>query len=131
MKRCRAGHISRFYKKTDSALRGCIGKELTALCDALGESVEFIPALPEENRITENGIQYVNQVPVAQSIFGKDPFEPVRHSRIADIIHEESEIEVVSIKRREQAEDSDTHCIRVYDASTEQDILDKIGRAHV
>ena len=125
VKRCRAGHISRFYKKTDSALRGCIGKELTALCDALGESVEFIPALPEENRITENGIQYVNQVPVAQSIFGKDPFEPVRHSRIADIIHEESEIEVVSIKRREQAEDSDTHCIRVYDASTEQDILDR------
>ena len=51
VKRCRAGHISRFYKKTDSALRGCIGKELTALCDALGESVEFIPAL-ESNMST-------------------------------------------------------------------------------
>ena len=41
------------YKKTDSGLRGNIGKELEAALAAGGEEyLTFIPALPAMNRIT-------------------------------------------------------------------------------
>ena len=75
------------YKKTDSALRGNIGAELTAVRDAAGaELLPFVPALPAMNRVTRNGIQYIEGVPVADSVFGRDPFEPVRESDVPRLI---------------------------------------------
>ena len=79
-----AAHI---YKKTDSALRGNIGAELTAVLDAAGCPVlPFVPALPAMNRTTRNGVQYIDGVPVAESVFGRDPFEPVRESDVPRLI---------------------------------------------
>ena len=67
--------IPHLYKKTDSALRGNIGAELSALLDASGAAhLPFLPAFPQIGRTTENGIHYINGVPVDQSVFGKDPF---------------------------------------------------------
>lgn len=37
----------------------------------------------------------INGVPVAQSVFGQDPFEPVRHSRVAEILGEQTAVPVV------------------------------------
>ena len=51
-----AAHIGCVYKKTDSALRGNIGAELSAVLDGSGEKcLSFIPALPGMNRITVEG----------------------------------------------------------------------------
>lgn len=84
-----------FYKKTDSALRGNIGSELTALSDAAGKKpVFFLPAHPDAQRYTIGGIQYIGDTPVSESIFSRDPFEPVGHSDIAFLIGEESPIPV-------------------------------------
>ncbi len=89
-----ATHI---YKKTDSALRGNVGAELQALLDAsVEDNLIFAPAYPQTGRTTRGGIQYINRVPVAESEFGMDPFEPVRHSSVADIIHDTSSVPVVS-----------------------------------
>lgn len=95
---CRASEqgFTHLYKKTDSALRGNIGAELGALATATGRCLHFIPALPTSNRITRDGVQYIDGVPVAESIFGKDPFNPVTESRIEDIIRQESDIPVYS-----------------------------------
>lgn len=81
------------YKKTDSALRGNIGAELAAVLDASGEqTLYFVPAFPKMNRITRGGVQWIDgRVPVAESVFGADPFNPVRHSNIARIIRETSD----------------------------------------
>ena len=67
------------YKKTDSALRGNIGAELSALLRASGASqLPFLPAFPQIGRTTEGGIHYISGVPVNKSPFGIDPFEPAR-----------------------------------------------------
>lgn len=87
--------VKYIYKKTDSALRGNIGAELSAVTNAFhNQTVYFVPAFPVQGRTTRNGIHYVNGVPVSDSVFGKDPFEPVIFSNVADIIHSQSDIPV-------------------------------------
>ena len=79
--------VAHIYKKTDSALRGNIGAELTAVLDAAGcPLLPFIPALPAMRRTTRNGIQYIDGIPAAESVFGRDPFEPVRESDVSRLI---------------------------------------------
>lgn len=79
------------YKKTDSGLRGNIGSELSSmLLASKAKHVHFIPAFPQMGRTTVNGLHYINSIPVADSVFGRDPFEPVLHSAVADIIAEQS-----------------------------------------
>lgn len=81
------------YKKTDSGLRGNIGSELTAALNASGnKQLHFIPAFPLINRITVNGVHYIDGEPVAQSVFGKDPFEPVHSSQVKEIIRSQSSV---------------------------------------
>lgn len=110
------------YKKTDSALRGNIGSELSAVMDACGiETMPFLPAFPKMNRVTVEGVHYVDGVPVAQSIFGKDPFEPVTDSAVAAIIARQSAAPVVI----HSAADSvawTSPGIQVYDAETDGDL---------
>lgn len=84
------------YKKTDSALRGNIGSELAAVMDAGGvDRMTFVPAYPKMGRTTRGGIHYIDGVPVSESIFGTDPFEPVRYSDIRKIILQQTLKQVV------------------------------------
>ena len=79
-------NVDGILKKTDSALRGNIGSELAALMDATGgKQLSFIPAYPKMKRSTVNGIQYIDGVMVHQSVFGKDPFEPVMTSSVKEL----------------------------------------------
>ena len=92
--------IPRVFKKTDSGLRGNIGAELEGAIIGMYGSVPygnlaFVPAFPAMGRTTEKGIQLVDGVPVAQSVFGRDPFSPVRHSRVVDIISEQTDLRAV------------------------------------
>ena len=74
------------YIKTDSGLRGNIGAMFQAALDASGAAVAYYaPALPRMNRLTQGGIQYIDGVPINESVFGKDPFEPVRSPYIKDL----------------------------------------------
>ena len=60
------------YKKTDSALRGNIGAELSALLKTSGErQLPFLPAFPQIDRVTRDGVHYISGVPVTES--------PIRH----------------------------------------------------
>lgn len=116
------------YKKTDSALRGNIGAELTAVMDAAGaDRLAFVPALPKMNRVTRGGVHYIDGVPVAQSVFGQDPFEPVTASSVAEIIGAQSQVPVV-LRAPETAEAGLRPGIQVFDAETDGD-LTRIGRA--
>lgn len=74
------------YIKTDSGLRGNIGAMFQAALDASGAAAAYYaPALPRMNRLTRGGIQYIDGVPINESVFGKDPFEPVRSPYIKDL----------------------------------------------
>lgn len=119
--------ISYIYKKTDSALRGNIGSELTAMLNASGEKVlSFIPAFPKMNRITAGGIHYIEGIPVSESVFGQDPFEPVKKNRVKDIIRQQSDVEVTEILKRNDIKEKDIQEKRegiwVFDAESEEDL---------
>lgn len=114
------------YKKTDSALRGNIGSELTAVMDAAkSDTIAFLPAFPQLGRVTRNGVHYVDGVPVTESVFGKDPFEPVAASAVAEIIGSQSKKPVVLHRLDEPAAPA-APGIQVYDADTDEDLA-RIG----
>ena len=122
---CIKAGIRTFYKKTDSALRGHIGSELAALSEAVGKSVRFIPALPGEDRYTAGGIHYIKGLPVSESIFGQDPFNPVTESSVKAWIRKETTVTVDEIS---ELRPSDPKAgIVVYDGRTEDDLA-SIGR---
>ena len=122
----RAG-FTHIYKKTDSALRGNVGAELTAVLDGAGaESISFLPALPKMDRITRRGIHYIDGVPVAESVFGRDPFEPVGASSVAEIIAAQSEVPV-ALHGLEETASAGRPGIHVYDAESDSDLL-RIGQ---
>lgn len=134
-----AHQVEHLLKKTDSALRGNIGSELAAVLDASGkECLSFIPSFPRMGRTTKDGIQYISGVPVADSVFGKDPFEPVARSYIPDIIASQSSIKTISVPFEKVKIQCDSgKCIRIYDAQSNEQMneivhfLQAQGRLHV
>jgi uncharacterized protein YgbK (DUF1537 family) len=75
------------YKKLDSTFRGNIGAEIDGLMDSLQiTKLLLAPAWPSNGRTTENGEIFVHGVKLAETEAANDPRNPVRFSRIADII---------------------------------------------
>lgn len=108
------------YKKTDSALRGNIGSELKAVLDAAKEtSLHFLPAFPKMNRVTKKGIHYIDDIPVRESVFGRDPFEPVTCSYIPDMIQKSIPVTVAENMEHWACRPG----IMVYDAETDEELL--------
>lgn len=119
--------VSYIYKKTDSALRGNIGSELEAAYMAFQEKfLSFIPAYPQMGRVTRGGKQYIDGIPVSKSVFGTDPFEPVKKDSVKDIIRLQSKIPVKETGNLED-ESWEEKGILVFDAETDEDMR-KIGR---
>lgn len=130
VQRAKYAGFAYLYKKTDSALRGNVGAELAALLSASNSrQLAFLPAFPQMNRVTKNGVQYIDGVPVTESPFGVDPFEPVRHAAVTDLLAEQTDLPAASFPALAAdgsvpAEDG----ILVFDAAT-VDELRSTGRA--
>lgn len=123
--------VNKFYKKTDSALRGNIGSELAAIIAVTGEkSLYFFPAYPKNGRTTKAGIQYLDGIPIAGSVFGKDPFEPVLLSSIPDIIGQQSDIRTVVVGSGEAipVNNSGEPLIYIFDSETDRDLCRFAGQ---
>ncbi len=120
-----AQEIPYIFKKTDSALRGNVGAEMAAVMAASGEDqFPFVPAFPQIGRTTEHGIHLINGVEVADSVFGSDPFEPVRHSRVSDLIREQTEVPVYECAVPQTGETfPENEGIFVFDSRSEEDLL--------
>ena len=123
-RRAKEAGVSYIYKKTDSALRGNIGAELSAVLEAGGDrQMPFFPAFPQIGRITREGVHYVDGVPVTDSPFGRDPFEPVKHAVVTELIAEQSALPSESFPPL-QAEDPvpEMDGILVFDAGSLDDL---------
>jgi len=114
------------YKKTDSALRGNVGSELTAMLDASGETMlAFVPAFPQQNRITVHSVQLADGKPISEGVFGKDLFEPITCSYIPELIAQQSNVktEIVLNHRCETVDYSSAdRRILIFDAECEADL---------
>ena len=114
--------IPHILKKTDSALRGNVGAELAALLDATGERfLPFLPAMPQLNRTTENGVHYIDGLPVAESVFSADPFEPVRFSAVVPLLRSQTDAPAISVPMDGGTPD-DFRGIAVFDARTADEL---------
>lgn len=77
------------YKTVDSTLRGHVALEMEACFRASGrKTLVFAPAFPAAGRTTVGGIQLVDGLPVAESLYGRDPVHPARHSELARLVPE-------------------------------------------
>lgn len=128
--------VSYIYKKTDSGMRGNVGSELTAALQASKEkNIHFIPAFPKMGRTTVEGVHYIDGVPVAESVFGRDPFNPVKKSAVEEIIAEQSDVKVCLMGKKVSG--CDQEGIFVYDSSTDEDMqhlameLSENGKLHL
>ena len=84
------------FKKTDSALRGHVVAELTALMQVTGyQRAVYLPANPSKGRIIRHGIYYikkevrgerleVREIPLDETDFSFDPEFPARTSILKD-----------------------------------------------
>ena len=124
----KAEKIENLYLKTDSGLRGNVGATLAAALEASGETfLAFAPAFPDMQRPTLNGIQYNGGVPIHESPFGQDPFEPVRTSKVEDLFQEQR-AKVRSYARAAQYVTSVTApTIGIFDVLSNED-LEQIGQ---
>ena len=99
------------FKKTDSALRGHVVAELTALMEVTGyERAVYLPANPSKGRIIRNGVYYINNVPIHETDFSFDPEFPARTSVL-----------------RERFPDAESKGIIMPDAESEEDIHNVIS----
>ncbi len=135
-------------KRTDSTLRGNIGAELEAAYDAVRERVPvgtrvrvlFVPAFPGSGRVTENGSQLLNGLPLERTELALDPLWPMTTSVVADLLAEQTDLAVrhVPVRRVTQAMLTadllaGDEPVVVCDASTEQhlaDIAEAAATAH-
>ena len=106
--------IPYIYKKTDSAMRGNVGAELSAMRDALKlDSLPFVLAYPRLGRTVRGGVLYINGVPAAETALGKDPFTPLSSSRVSEILAQTCKPE-------------DAEKIEIFDAETDEQ-LEQLG----
>ena len=87
--------IAALYIKTDSGMRGNIGASLEAAATAWGGNLAFVPAYPQAGRTIENGNLFINGMPVTQSIFGQDLYNPVLHDNVREIISQQTDMPVI------------------------------------
>ncbi|MFI0714278.1 four-carbon acid sugar kinase family protein [Streptomyces inhibens] len=92
-----AGEAPLIVKRVDTTLRGNPGSELDAVVDCLTAREPAarirtlaVPAFPDAGRSTVGGLHLVDGVPLTRTAVARDPFDPVRHSRVAAVLGAQS-----------------------------------------
>lgn len=92
-----AGPAPLIVKRVDTTLRGNPGSELDAVVDALAAREPAarirtlaVPAFPDAGRTTVGGLHLVDGVPLTRTAVAHDPFDPVRHARVASVLGDQS-----------------------------------------
>lgn len=118
--------IPSILKKTDSGLRGNIGAEIKGLLDAeLSRTLFFLPSFPKAGRIMKKGFYFVNGHMVADSVFGRDPFEPVTESNVEKLLRVQCSYQVSLFEAGQPyvLEKIKDKRICLFDAETEEELL--------
>lgn len=121
-KRAAKSGVRCIYKKTDSVLRGNIGAELAGVMEGSGrKKTFFVPAFPKMERTTRNGIQRWKGIPIHETAFGQDPFEPLSTSVVSEILAEQGLYSCTSVPISTAIPETPASCI-VFDAESDADL---------
>jgi uncharacterized protein YgbK (DUF1537 family) len=83
----RMAAASLIYKTIDSTLRGNLAAEICgALRGSKRQHAMVAPAFPAAGRITRDGHQLINGIPVEKTAFARDPRTPVSSGKIAECL---------------------------------------------
>ncbi len=97
--------VCQIFKKTDSVLRGHVVAELEAQAKIQGKSAVLLcPANPAGGRKIVDGTYYVNDIPLHETGFSKDPEFPATTSSVVELLKNISQIPV-SIANASSVED--------------------------
>lgn len=108
---------NKIFKKTDSVLRGHIIAELTALMKVIKSTCTvLIPENPSRNRIIKNGVYYVDNQPLDQTLFAHDPEYPASTSEVEVLLDGKATL----VNQPDEIKDKG---IFIVNASSEEDIL--------
>ena len=81
--------VKLIYQKFDSTLRGHPGAVINAVLKRrVTDYAAVCLAYPEAGRTTKNGEQYVGEQKVTETVFAKDPLNPLRSSKIVKVLGE-------------------------------------------
>lgn len=113
-------------KKIDSTLRGNVAEEIKAVDESYSNDlIVFMPALPDLNRTTINGIHLLNNIPITQTELAKDPKKPVIEDHIGKLleaVYEEKITQITLQQIRNEKIDYNNGRIFICDAETNQDM---------
>lgn len=113
--------IPYIYKKVDSALRGNVSSEIKALEEMYPDKlIPFLPSYPDMNRYVLNGELYIDNVLVSESVFAKDPYEPVFESNIIKRLKTEANIEANLVDSETLPEKG----VAIFDAKKNKELQD-------
>lgn len=117
------GPISHLFLKTDSTLRGPIGRSIQAILDEYPHRrVVYAPAYPALGRIVRNGVLFVNGALVTQTAFSEDVLNPVRESSPLRLISAVVVSGVLSATPRELKHALTSDAVIVVDGQTDDDL---------
>ena len=101
---CLSGRVRLMVKRVDTTLRGNLGAESEALLLTAREHSGssricglVVLAFPTAGRTTVGGVQFLDGVPVERTWAGRDPFTPVRHSRVSTVLAEQTRLSIAEI----------------------------------
>lgn len=96
--------VRAIVKRFDTTLRGNIGAEIEATLTAARVMHPkqricglVVPGFPAAHRTTVGGYQLLDGEPILMGPASRDPFTPVRHSGVAGIIHEQTQLTTTNI----------------------------------
>ena len=96
--------VRAIVKRFDTTLRGNIGAEIEATLTATRAMHPerricglVVPGFPAAHRTTVGGYQLLDGEPILMGPASRDPFTPVRHSGVAGIIHEQTQLTTTNI----------------------------------
>ena len=83
--------IEYFSKRIDTTMRGCIGTEIDAMLDVLGEDAVavIVPSMPQSRRILVGGFSVIDGKALSETAVAQDVRTPVRESFVPGIISEQ------------------------------------------
>ena len=81
-----------FAKRIDSTLRGNLGSECDALLDKIGPTAiaVVVPAFPDAGRIYQNGVVYVDGIPLEKTAAACDPKWPMQTSSPEKVLQQQT-----------------------------------------
>ncbi|MGM9552920.1 MAG: four-carbon acid sugar kinase family protein [Faecousia sp.] len=117
----RKQNVGMIFKKIDSALRGNPGSELEAvLLNTSSRQLYLMPAYPSGGRTTVGGVQLWEGVPIADTAYRHDPFDPVDESNVRAVLSRQTKLPIIEVS--EQMEIPNDSGILILDASDDEQI---------